>query len=251
VEILTCSALVLKLVDYRESDRLITLFTLEHGRISGIARGARRSVKRFGGALELFAHLTVHVKLKHSLSELLDVDIITIHSGIRGDLDRIAHAAYASELVATLAPEGMVNHRLFRLISAYLAHLDTNPATSSDRRFFEINLLNVLGYRPTLDTCSSCGTVLGGDTGIPALISAGAVTCHQCSSSGVDISPETLAFLSRCLKTGRFGLLRPSQSSLAEAELLLDNAIGSHCDKPLRSLAFLREIEPMHAPHSA
>lgn len=220
VEIVTCSALVLNLADYRESDRLVTLFTLEHGRIAGIARGARRSVKRFGGALELFTHLSVHLKLKHALSELLDVDIVTIHSGIRGDLGRIAHAAYASELVATLAPEGMVNHRLFRLFSAYLAHLDVNPANGSDRRFFEINLLNILGYRPALDSCTG-------------------------------ISAEALEFLSQALKTGRFDILRSSPQSIAEAGLLLDNAIASHCDAPLRSLAFLREIEATDGALSA
>lgn len=249
MEIVTCSALVLKLVDYRESDRLVTLFTREHGRISGIARGARRSVKRFGGALELFAHLTVHLKLKHGLSELVDVDIVTIHSGIRGDLGRIAHAAYASDLVATLAPEGMANHRLFRLISAYLDHLDAEPANGPDRRFFEINLLNILGYRPSLDCCGSCGTAIGGDAENPAHISGAAVACHQCSTSGISISAEALEFLTRCLKTGRFGLLRPAQCSLAEAGMLLDNAIESHCDMPLRSLGFLREIETTHGTH--
>jgi DNA repair protein RecO (recombination protein O) len=242
MEIVNCKAIVLKLSDYRESDRLVTLFTLEHGRISGIARGARRSVKRFGGALELFALLNIQMKFRHALSDLIEADIVTIHSGIRGDLGRIAHAAYASDLVANLAPEGMVNHRLFRLIAAYLDHLNANSSNNVDRRFFEMNLLNILGYRPSLDACRCCGIALGADSGSSARIAGTDVVCRECGPSSREISFEALGFLSRALKTGRFGMLDCSSSSLAEVGVLLDNAIESHLDAPLRSLAFLREI---------
>lgn len=246
MEIIRCRAIVLKLSDYRESDRLVTLFTLEHGRLSGIARSARRSVKRFGGALEQFALLDVQMKLRHSLSEILETDIITIHSGIRGDLGRIAHAAYASELVASLAPEGMANHRLFRLYAAYLSYLDAHPANTSDRRFFEVNLLNILGYRPSLDSCCWCDAPLGSTPGVPARISGADVLCRDCGRGGRAVAPETLELLSVSLKTGRFGQLRFPEAALAEAGLLLDSAIALHLEAPLRSLVFLREMEGFH-----
>ena len=242
MEIISSRAIVLKLLDYRESDRLVTLFTLEHGRLSGIARGSRRSVKRFGGALELFAVLNVQIKLRNALSELTEADIVTIHSGIRGDLDRIAHAAYATELIASLTPEAMPNPRLFRLISAYLDHLDRNPATSSDRRFFEINLLNILGYRPSLDSCSRCGTVLRGGDGIPGRMVGTDLLCRLCGATGRAISPETLDLLAGSLATGCFGILQFLPAPLAEAGALLDSIIESHLDAPLRSLVFLREM---------
>ncbi|GAM09807.1 DNA repair protein RecO [Geobacter sp. OR-1] len=242
MEIGNCRGVVLNLADYRESDRLVTLFTLEHGRISGIARGARRSVKRFGGALELFALLNLQVKFRNALSELLEADIVTIHSGIRSDLNRIAHAAYASDLIATFSPEGLANQRLFRLLTAYLAHLDAGLATVSDRRFFEINLLNIIGYRPELDQCSRCGSLLGEGAERAGRIFGGEVVCRRCGISCREISAETLELLSRSLKTGRFGLLSFSSATLDEAGALLDNAIESHLEKPLRSLAFLREL---------
>ncbi|MBT0665424.1 DNA repair protein RecO [Geobacter pelophilus] len=242
MELATCRGIVLNLADYRDNDKLVTLFTLEHGRISGIARGAKRSVKRFGGALELFAALNVQMKFRHALSELLEVDIITIHAGIRGDLGRIAHAAYAADLIATFSPEGQANQRLFRLLSAYLAHLDANPATLSDRRFVEINLLNIIGYRPELDACSRCGVLIG-ETGVPGRINGAEVVCRQCGPASREIADETLKALSLALKTGRFGLVHFSGPALVEAGLLLDNAIEAHLDKPLRSLAFLREME--------
>jgi DNA repair protein RecO (recombination protein O) len=242
VEIVCCRAIVLKLADYRESDRLVTLFTLEHGRISGIARGAKRSIKRFGGALELFALLDVQMKFRHGLSELTSVDIITIHSGVRGDLQRIAHAAYMTELVASITPEGVPLPRLFRLVSSYLGYLDANPATSDDRRFFEINLLNILGYRPMLGSCSRCGGSLGEGSGNPPRIDGSSIVCPDCAPLCKEIPFETLKLLGMALKTGRFGALRFTPESLAQAGNLLDNAIASHLDAPLRSLQFLHEI---------
>ncbi len=244
METVRCEAIVLKLADYRESDRLVTLFTLEHGRLSGIARGARRSVRRFGGALELFARLQLQMKLKHGLSDLLEADIVTIHHGIRGDLQRIAHACYACELLGALAPEGEANLRLFRLLSAYLAHLDSNPATQGDRRFFEINLLNILGYRPSLDLCSRCGSDLGSKSAKACQLTGGEVVCRVCAPVGRLLSAETLEILSRSLRTGRIGAIRFPSDALAEAGMLLDAAIASHVASPLHSLAFLNELEP-------
>ncbi len=244
METVRCEAIVLKLADYRESDRLVTLFTLEHGRLSGIARGARRSVRRFGGALELFARLQLQMKVRHALSDLLEADIVTIHHGIRGDLYRIAHAGYACELLIALAPEGQANPRLFRLISAYLAHLDANPATPDDRRFFEINLLNILGYRPSLDACSRCGSALGDKSAGACHIAGGEVVCRACAPVGQLLSFETLGLLSRCLRTGRVGAVEFPPLALSEAGRFLDAAIASHVTVTLRSLAFLQELEP-------
>ncbi|MCM2359134.1 MAG: DNA repair protein RecO, partial [Geobacteraceae bacterium] len=157
MEILRCDAVVLGALDYREADRLVTLFTLEHGKVKGVARGAKRSIRRFGGALEQFARLAVQLALKGGLARIDGADVATIHPGIRADLLKIGYAGYACEAVDLLLPEGLPNPRLFRLLSAYLERLDAAPAAASDRRFFEANLLNVLGYRLPLEECASCG----------------------------------------------------------------------------------------------
>jgi DNA repair protein RecO (recombination protein O) len=241
-------AIVLKLADYRESDRLVTLFTPDHGKLNGIARGAKRSVRRFGGALELFARLQLQVRLKQGLSELVSADIMTIHPGIRGDLDRIAHAGYACELVAELAPEGMANPRLFRLLASYLSQLDKHPATVSDRRFFEINFLNIIGYRPSLEICSRCGTRLGSPPLRAAHVAAGEILCSECAPHAMHVPEETRQILCSSLRIGRFGTIRFSGSAIIEAGALLDAAIAAHLGVPLRSLAFLAHLEPDQLP---
>ena len=202
-------AIVLRLTDYGEADRIVSLFTLEYGRLSGIARGARRSRKRFAGALEPFAQLKLQLQLRPGLATLQSADILSIYPGIRSELSKIGFAAYACELVERLTPEEEPNPRLYRLLVRYLEQLDSAPLSHSDRRFFAVNLLKILGYQPELE--------------LPG------------------ISSETAALLARAMQSGRFGSVVFPEAALREADLLLNPAIDLHLDRELRSLAFLKE----------
>jgi DNA repair protein RecO (recombination protein O) len=202
-------AIVLRLTDYGEADRIVSLFTLEQGKLQGIARGAKRSRKRFAGALEPFAHLKLQLQQGSGLATLTCADIASIFPGIRGELAKIGSAAYACELVERLTPEAEANPRLFRLLFCYLERLDQAPTSPSDRRFFAVNLLKILGYQPELE-------VRG-------------------------VSGETAQLLARAMQTGRFGSVVFPDALLREADLLLNPAIDLHLDRPLKSLAFMKE----------
>jgi DNA repair protein RecO (recombination protein O) len=187
--------------------------------------------------VELFARVNVQLVLKEGLCPVREVDPVTVYPGIRGDLAKIAHAGYACELADMLLPEGLPHPRLFRLLTAYLERLDEAQATESDRRFFEINLLNILGYRPPLDTCTRCGVELGGEGG--KLAGDGSVLCCGCGRGGKTISHDTLTLLDRALRTGRFGQILFTSG---DAGALLDAAIATLAPRPIRSLSFLREL---------
>lgn len=240
MKIVTDDALIIGLMDYRESDRIVTFFTREHGRVSGIARGARRSVKRFGGSLELFSRLSLNFTPADGLVAVHDVDPVTIYPNIRATLEGIAHAGYACELVAALAPERLANQRLFRLLAAYLEQLDSFPVSRSDRHFFEINLLNILGYRPPLESCCRCGDHLGEEGGSWSDGEDGGICCPRCGRGGARLGGEAVAGLLQSLATGRFGQVAFPQRALAEVERYLEASIGDHLQRPLKSLAFLR-----------
>ncbi|MBJ6727819.1 DNA repair protein RecO [Geomesophilobacter sediminis] len=200
-------AIILRLTDYGEADRIVSFFTLQHGRISGIARGAKKSHKRFGGALEAFAYLNLQLNLGPGLATVTSTDIVSIFPAIRKELPKIGYAAYACELVERLTPEGEESPRLFRLLLRYLEWLDQAPPSPSDRRFFAVNLLKILGYQPELD--------------------------------GMGISDATALLLERAMQTGRFGAVVFPEAALKEADSLLDPAIAIHLERPLKSLAFL------------
>jgi DNA repair protein RecO (recombination protein O) len=233
-------AFVLSSLDYGDSDRIVSLFTLEHGRVKSFARGARKSRKRFGPALEPFARIDVQARIKEGLSSLQHADIVSIYPAIRTDLECIAHALYACELVDVITPEGHPLPRLFRLLAAYLDRLETETAVESDRRFFEINLLNILGYRPSLETCTRCDSLFG-EAGA-WLQDGGDLVCRFCCAGGRSLSSTTLKTLSACLKTGTFGQILLAQETMQMAGSLLDTAISAHSGRRLKSLEFLQQV---------
>ncbi len=232
-------AFVLSNSDYGERDRIVSLFTLEHGRLRGFARGARNSRKRFGPALETMARIHIQLKQKEGLSSLQSADIITLYPGIRGALGAIAHGLYACELVECLTPEGQPMPRLYRLLAAYLEQLDSGSIDTSDRRMFEINLLNILGYRPSLDGCSRCGADFGERGAL--LQQGGELVCRFCAATGHTMPPPALRGLSSCLATGRFGQLFLDRESLHAAGLLLDESLATHSSRTLKSIEFLQQ----------
>ncbi len=232
-------AFVLSNSDYGESDRIVSLFTLEHGRLKGFARGARNSRKRFGPALEPFARINIQLNHKDGLSSLRSADVITLYSGIRSGLGAIAHGLYACELVECLTPEGHPLPRLYRLLASYLERLDAGHIDESDRRMFEINLLNILGYRPSLDGCSRCGSDFG-ERG--ALVQPeGELLCRFCAATGREMTSASLQRLITCLATSRFGQVTFDEESLLSGGFLLDESLVVHSARKLKSLEFLRQ----------
>lgn len=197
------NAIVLSTLNYGDSDRIVSLFTLEHGRLRGFAKGARASRKRFGGMLETGNRLELLLTLKDDgLCRIDRVEQSNCHPGLREQLESLALALYACELVETLTPEGHPLPRLYRLMSSLLEQLSRRTATMAYRRFFEINLLNILGYRPVLDE-------------------------------------ERLQPLRGCLRTGSFEKVCFSDAELEAAGQLLDREIAVHCSYTLKSRSFL------------
>lgn len=235
-------AVVLRVTDYREADLIVTLFTREHGKLRGIAPAARKSRKRFAGALDSFCRLNLLIRVREGLSRLEEATIINLFPQIRKEIVSVALAGYASELTDTLLPDGLPNLRYYRLLVAYLERLDTAPPSPDDRRFFEINLLNILGYRPELGHCTVCDRPFDGSIPLTLHPSAHVLTCRGCAGSGIPIIPTVAPLLRKCLATSRFGSVSFSTDERVDAGKLLDNFIASHTGKELKSLKFLREV---------
>ena len=121
----TCQAIVLGHVDYGEADRIVRLITAEEGRIAAMARGARRSKRRFAGTLDVGNRVMVQLRTgKGSLPVITEVHLEEGHPHVRGDLTRITQMAYACELVASLARENHAEPKLFGLLQVALLVLD-------------------------------------------------------------------------------------------------------------------------------
>ena len=131
-------ALILRSVDFGESDRILHLLVPESGRLTAIAKGARRSVRRFGGTLDLFNHLSVQVwkSGKASMARLEQAQLIEAFGSLRADSARFALGCYLLELLDRLAPEGGAPAdmaRLFRFALASLGSVAARPPRGARR----------------------------------------------------------------------------------------------------------------------
>lgn len=175
--------MVLRLVPYRESDWVATLYTRGHGKISALARGARNSKRRFGAAL---GHLVISrfglERRRGELWTLTSAELRHDYTALAADVACYAHASYALELVRELAPGEVVEPALLDLLIALHASLAAHGPRPAVLRAFELHLLDVLGSAPVLDRCVACGGDL--DDGAWFDPSRGGVLCARCSAHG-------------------------------------------------------------------
>ncbi|MEM9068127.1 MAG: DNA repair protein RecO [Myxococcota bacterium] len=153
-------AYLLRAVDYRDADRIVTLLTHDHGCISAVARSARRSRKRFGGSLEGFMKLDVGLKFRRSdLATLTDATVVEPHPGILADLRRIRAAGAGLELVRLVAPERQPDPELFAAVGVFLTAMsdaESNGAATLALAFCG-HVVSLVGWTPDLDHCGVTG----------------------------------------------------------------------------------------------
>ena len=202
----TCQAIVLSTRPYGDNDFIVSLFTLEHGRVKGFAKGARSSKRRFSGALMAGRRLDLSLVLnEHGLSRLIQVEHQYPVTGPHNDLYTLALLLYLCELVEALTPEGQPIPRLFRLFALLLEYTRDYPLDCSIRCFFEINLLNILGYGP-------------------------------------DLSGQAPTPLHRCLNTSKFGSITFETREHEDARTLLDSCFAAIIPYRLKSSLFLESV---------
>ncbi len=242
-------AIVLRLLDYGESDRIVTFCTSGYGKIRGIAKGARRSRKRFANALEpfCFSQLLFTRRGPDSLAMIDSSEVISHFPLIRADLEKTLRASYLIDLTDQFLPEDKKSEAVFELLNAFLLLIEGNPATESLLRFFELRLLKLAGYDPILDRCLRCGTPVGTETIYRFVAAGGGLTCLSCRPDGADGIPVSLGtirtlLLGRDMPVDRLGRVLLSGQSADESRQLLAHFIRHILGRELKSVHVLNEI---------
>jgi DNA repair protein RecO (recombination protein O) len=244
-------AIVLRAVDYGEADRVVTLLGREVGKVSAIARGARRSRKRFGGALELFgAGQAVLAPRRGELWVLESFDARRGFPHLALDVAKVAHGAYLCELSRELQPEHEPDPRIYGLLEEALGLLDAGEARPSLLRAFELQLLDALGLAPSLARCVGCGAEVAPGEGELFDVRRGGLVCAACAGGAASVAPTA-----RLLSGGaRAALVAALEAPLAEARAvewgahagpardLLQALLAEHLPRPLRSVDFIAKL---------
>lgn len=241
MERFTDEALVLSCVDYGEADRLVTLLTRRHGRLTAFAAGARKSKRRFAGALEAGTWLKAQLVERRGDTLRLDgVDVVRSHHRLRDELPRIARALYCLELCRELTRDHEPHEALFDALKDYLALLDERQAGPTSLIKFELDALQHTGFMPRFAPCALCD----GPTGERPRFDPehGGVVCDGCASRvprGVPVPALLVDALGR-LQAGERTPLAPELR--ARARQLLNVFIAHHLGRRLKSVDFMEQV---------
>ncbi len=242
-------AIVLRARDYAEADRIVTLLTLAFGKLSGIAKGAKASRRRFERKLEPFSCVTLFFR-RRPHGELVFITRAepgpTPHPLVEDDLGKIALGSYMLELADALTTEEAEATSAYHLLTEALATLAAGPAKAALRHAYELKLLRAAGYGLQFERCRLCATVVASDAAaLYFVISRGGVVCIRCR-------PEAPEGAVRLDAASAAALARLDHAPLAEAQTLaagspaaglaLSRFLASILDRKLRSAEFLDRV---------
>lgn len=242
-------AVLLGAVAYGESDRVVTLFTRELGKVGAMARGARKSRSRFGAALSLYVlgEATLRERRGAELFFLESYHAVRDFSMLAADPVRMGHAAYATEIARELTPPHRADPPLLELLVELYAVVAASPPRAGTLRAFELRLLEEIGLRPMLDGCVSCG-------GAADLVdpTRGGLVCSRCAA-GTTLRLLPAAARERLLELRAAGSLAAA-AALPAAPTEIEEAartamhalVEAHLPRPARSVEFLKKLRNAH-----
>jgi DNA repair protein RecO (recombination protein O) len=237
-------AFVLHARPFGESDRIVTLLTEHHGKVTGIAKGARNSRRRFAGTLEPFVHIRAVFRQRSAsdLVFLLRCELLAALRAFTRDLDRFAAGSYVLELTDRMVLGRESGREVYRLLDEALGLLDRGAPCDPVLRAFELHLLAASGYAPSLDRCRGCGAAAG-SASLYLAVPRGGLVCRACVVPGESVRPVGAATARLMARLAAQPLAAASAAtgapSLAEAAHVAEQLLGAVTSGPIRARGFL------------
>ncbi len=243
---LRVEAVILRHADWGEADRLLTLYSREQGKLRAIAKGVRKIQSRKAGHLEPFTRAAMLLAKGRDLWIVTQAEAIDLYSPIREDLQLLSQAAYLVELLDRFTYEEGQNWQLYKLLVESLERLAKSENAFITLRYYEMRLLDLLGFRPLLFECASCGEEI---TARDQFFSAdlGGVLCPKCRFKGQtqrEVSVEALRFMRHVQRSTFKEALRASPPAPVkqEMEALMNYYLTYLLERGLNSPEFLKQI---------
>ena len=229
-------AVVLKVSDLGESDKIVTLYSRQVGKVAGIAKGAKKSKKRFSNKLEIFSLLDVIYddRSRAGLVRIVEAELLVPFVSLYENYDRYVGAALACELIYYWSRDYDADINIFDLLIWVLQRIDSGQSPRVAQIFFQIKLYTLLGYKLHLASCIKCGIAEQAGKSYAFHPGRHGLLCRSCSPSSISremipLSMSTIKLLQHAqdLPMEKLERLRFSDASIREA-LLLFKAYGQY-----------------------
>jgi DNA repair protein RecO (recombination protein O) len=240
-------AIVTKKTKLGEADRILTLYSLEMGKIQGVAKAVRRPDSRLSGHLELLTYSDIALVSGKNIDTIIGSHTVNTFLPIRNDLEKLSCALYMIDLINSFTAEETADTYLFNLLLKSLEGLTRSENCYLLLRYFELNVLKNVGYRPELEKCVLCRRPAG-ENDVTFSPSAGGVICPSCllmrQHYGYKLTPNGLRLLRRIQSTEWPELSQTliDNHFVLENGRLLRSYIRYLLERDLKSTAWLEEL---------
>jgi len=248
-ETLRTAGFVLKNLSYGESDLIVTFYSREFGKIKGIAKGAKRSKKRFANVFEPFSlsNIIFSQKNRDTLALIESCDIIDHYATIRQDLEKTLTASYFIDLTDHFSPEGKHNENLFLLLADYLSWLGRENVSDAAIRFFEMRLLKIAGFEPALTACVRCNTPVTNGASYYFYPKEGGIFCAACArperyDQSVSAGTVRTLLLGKDMDMEKIKMVCLSESLAVESRNILCGFISYVLGKEVKSFKVMEQV---------
>jgi DNA repair protein RecO (recombination protein O) len=241
-------AVVLRHSDWGEADRILGLFTLEMGKLRVIAKGVRKVRSRKAGHLEPFTRSTLQLAYSRDLPIITQAETLAAYLPLHDDILLTTYAAYVVELLDRFTYEEGENRGLFHLLTDTLGRLclpEADPELTV--RYYEMRLLDLVGFRPQLFHCLRCGKPIQAEDQYFSTALGGALcpTCGPDQPGARPISLNALRYLRHFQRSPYAEAIRqpPSRAAVAEMENVLQDYMTYTLERGLNTPIFLRRVK--------
>lgn len=239
-------AIVLRSYPLRESDLLVTFFTRAEGKVKGVAKAAKKSRKRFGGALELvtIVRLFWDDREKQELARIDSCEVLDSPLTERLDYRRLAALGHVAELIDELLPDREANDAVFRLAVAVLKSL-SGDAIWGPLTYFDLWIARLTGFLPELSECVMCGEPLDGHRAFYHALVDGLMCANDKRLASSELSAESRGLAAQMFRSpvDSFADQEWPRQRGADLRKMIVQLLERHMDKKLVTVRALEKIE--------
>jgi DNA repair protein RecO (recombination protein O) len=238
-------AIVLRTYPLREADLLVTLFTRAEGKVKGVARAAKKSRRRFGGALEPLTCVRAYYedRERQELARLDSCDILESPLSTEVDYPRVVALEHVAEALDELLPDREANDAIYRLAVSVLRQLRTGsiwmPLT-----YFQLWLVRLVGFLPELGVCGNCGQPLNGSKAFYHALADGLMCARHKRLASSELTAESRALAMQMFRMPLESFAAESWTSANYADLrrFLLQIAERHIEKKLVTAVMLNKL---------
>jgi DNA repair protein RecO (recombination protein O) len=238
-------AIVLRTYPVREADLLVTLFTRAEGKVRGVARSAKKSKRRFGGALEPMTHVRAfyEVRERQELVRLDACEVLASPLASEVGYARAVGLAHLAELLDELLPDQEANDAIFRLTLSVL-HVLTGEEIWMPVTYFDVWLTRLVGFLPELTECVVCGRNLNGHRAYFHALADGLMCADDKRLASSEISDDSRMLASQMFRepVESFAEIPWPKARGADLRKFLTQILQRHIEKKLVTAEMMEKM---------